>query len=304
MRGELWARMVIVGLLAVVGPALEVRAQVPDPWIVFGSSRSGEGDLYALRPLDGRLVRLAGTPAPEGTPRWDAARRRTVFQRFDSTDAAFLVAVNDQGATPLFADPGDDGPPAWSPDGRRIAYVVSSDDRDDLFVARADGTEARNLTDDAASDRAPAWSPDGRRIAFARGDDDGWRIAILDVDDPAGSVRLITDPRDYLGHLAWSPDGTSIAFDTRFDGDTDIAVVAVTTGETRRLTERPGNDLVPSWSPDGGILAFGGESDGNWDVWTVDLATGRTTRHTTDPAFDGAPVFVPSDALPAEVTSG
>src|SRR5919198_164069 len=59
--------------------------------------------------------------------------------------------------------------PAWSPDGRRIAFVSRRDGRSHIYVMRPNGTGVRRLTDSAADDESPTWSPDGRRIAFSRG---------------------------------------------------------------------------------------------------------------------------------------
>ena len=60
-------------------------------------------------------------------------------------------------------------PPAWSPDGQRIAFERVVDGQRDIFVIGVDGSGLRNLTNSTADDGMPAWSPDGKSIAFARG---------------------------------------------------------------------------------------------------------------------------------------
>ena len=66
------------------------------------------------------------------------------------------------GLRKLTRGPAYDGNPAWSPDGRKIAFGRAGE----IYVMNADGSGQRNLTRNPARDFAPAWSPDGRKIAF------------------------------------------------------------------------------------------------------------------------------------------
>ena len=61
-----------------------------------------------------------------------------------------------------------DGSYAWSPDGRRIAFVSYRDGNDEVYVINVDGSGLRNLTRNPARDVDPKWSPDGRKIGFVR----------------------------------------------------------------------------------------------------------------------------------------
>ena len=56
--------------------------------------------------------------------------------------------------------------PAWSPDGRKLAFVSDRDGNSEVYVMNADGSGQRNLTRNPAYDADPAWSPDGRKLAF------------------------------------------------------------------------------------------------------------------------------------------
>ena len=62
--------------------------------------------------------------------------------------------------------PGDVQTPAWSPDGRKLAFVSGRDGNAEIYVMNADGSEQENLTRQPANDSHPSWSPDGRKIAF------------------------------------------------------------------------------------------------------------------------------------------
>ncbi len=259
-------------------------------WIVFSSARSGDGDLYRLDLVAAEPELLVSSAFGEGGARYDAFRRRLIHVRYED-DRALLMA----GDEVLFPDPSGDVPPVWSPDGRWIAFASRRDGREDLYLARADGSGVTAVTTDDEPDRYPAWSPDSRRLVFARQLESGWDLHTITVDEKSPRVHRLTEEGAYVGHPDWSPDGRSIAFDTQVDDQTEIAILDLETRSIRRLTDRPGNDLVPAWSLDGTHLAFGADSgDGNWELWSVTVTTGDLRRLTDSPGFDGGPVFVPS----------
>jgi TolB protein len=66
------------------------------------------------------------------------------------------------GQRNLTRNPGHDSDPAWSPDGRKIAFVTKRDGNFEVYVMDADGSGQRNLTRNPAPDRSPVWSP-GRK---------------------------------------------------------------------------------------------------------------------------------------------
>src|SRR5690349_717414 len=116
--------------------------------------------------------------------------------------------------------------PRLSPDGRLIAYVVTSIDREEsayrsaIWVVPVDGSEEpRRLTTGERRDTSPRWSPDGKWLAFASnrdGDDEEKAKAQLYVM-PAngGEPRKLTDGAESVESMTWSPDSSRIAFARR-----------------------------------------------------------------------------------------
>jgi Tol biopolymer transport system component len=72
--------------------------------------------------------------------------------------------------------------PAWSPDGRKIAFRSTRNGNRDIYVMNADGSGKRNLTRNAASDSRPSWSPDGRKIAFVSNRDGRLEAHVMNAD--------------------------------------------------------------------------------------------------------------------------
>jgi TolB protein len=101
--------------------------------------------------------------------------------------------------------------PAWSPDGKRIAFRrMLGEMNSEVFVANADGSGARNLTNHPAFDGWPAWSPDGNRIAFASNRNSSYQVFMMNAD--GSEVRLLANTEGRATAPQWGRDGARIYF--------------------------------------------------------------------------------------------
>ena len=160
--------------------------------------------------------------------------------------------------------PGDVQTPAWSPDGRKLAFVSERDGNGEIYVMNADGSAQENLTRQPAGDSHPSWSPDGRRIGFVSRRDGNAEIYVMNADG-SGLLNLTRAPSDDLDP-AWSPDGRAIAFVVQKQCvrrpcaaayETYLYVVNADGSGLRRLTTRPAHLFNPSWSADGKTIRYG-----------------------------------------------
>jgi TolB protein len=142
--------------------------------------------------------------------------------------------------------PAFDGDPAWSPDGKRIAFTSERDGDREVYVMNADGTNPVRLTTTAGFDENPSWSPNGTRIAFDSMRDGNLEIYVMNVDG-SGVVR-VTDHPAIDAIPAWSPDGKRIVFVSEriAKGQRRLFSVTLAGGGTKQVT-RGAYDMSPDW---------------------------------------------------------
>jgi Tol biopolymer transport system component len=219
---------------------------------------------------------------------------KIAFARLDSRDGQshiFLIEPDGTDLRKLVTRPVQDNFPAWSPNGKRLAFEASQDPSGfniDIYVMNADGSGVKRITKEPTHDRMPSWSPDGTRIAFLRGrwkpfaEENTGGISTIRADGT--DLRQLTDnPADE--YPAWSPDGKTIAFDRLARANGGIYTVNADGGGLRKLTDPPEGfwDSEPSWSLDGTKIAFtrgSGGRPGRPDVFTMN-ADGTHIRKLT-----------------------
>ena len=91
-----------------------------------------------------------------------------------------MMNADGSGVRRLTDNSAEDDSPAWSPDGRQLAFTSYRDGDWEIYVMNADGSDVRRLTDNSAWDDSPAWSPDGRWIAYASDRDGDDEIYVLE----------------------------------------------------------------------------------------------------------------------------
>jgi len=258
-----------------------------------------------LYTADGKIKRR---PAAGGAARTiefsaDVSFTRPAFvpkrHRFDLTGAqpvrgVVYPAISPDGRRVAFAALGDiwvmdvdgaprrltndaalDTAPAWSPDGRSLAYCSDRAGGMNIWIRDVQSGADRQLTRIATAATLPAWSRDGGRIAFV--DADG-QLMVVDVE--SGAVRRIHDHLNAPGRPSWSPDGSAVVvsslkvYSTRFrEGTNEVLRVPIDGSADRWLDPAPHKsigmreDYGPIWSPDGSQMAA--IVDGLLTAWPV-----------------------------------
>ena len=144
---------------------------------------------------------------------------------------------------------------AWSPDGKRIAYVSDASGDEAVWVRDADGDGgAKQLTHEVLGRLyAPRWASDGKHIAFS---DSAGRVQVVDV--ASGKVSEVAkDPFFLQRDYAWSAKGGFLAYTlNEANAQSSVFIWSVATGKSERVTDPTFNEAAPAFSPDGKFLYF------------------------------------------------
>ena len=228
------------------------------------------------------------TPAGQTalSPAWSPDGQRFAFTQFAAGRGSVLVQ-------PLAGGGAQQAPgtaaalnitPAFSPDGRLLAYAHSDESGTDVYLANvADRCCAQRLTVGRFADNlSPTFSPDGRRIAFVSTRAGPPQIYVMAAD---GTDQELLAPFDYgatgsSNAPEWSPDGANVVFHREVSGSPQLFLVDVAGRRVRQLTSS-GRNEDPTWGPDGRHVTFVSDRSGRRQLWVIDVETGRVRQLDT-----------------------
>lgn len=184
--------------------------------------------------------------------------------------------------------------PAWSPDGRRIAYVSFESGRPEVFVQEVATGQRHKVSGRPGINSAPAWSPDGLRLALVLSVDGGPQVYLLDTI--GGRLQRLTFGAGINTEPAWMPDGKSLIFTSDRSGSPQLYRIPASGGSATRLTFEGRYNASPVVSPDGRQLALVHGTGSGFRIGLLDLQT-RSLRVVTDGSLDESPSFAPNGSM-------
>ncbi len=188
--------------------------------------------------------------------------------------------------------------PAWSPDGKQLAYVSFEAGHSQVFVQQLADGQRKLVANYSGLNSAPAWSPDGKRLALTLSKDGNAEIYIMDLR----SQKLVRVTRSYGidTEAAWSPDGNSIVFTSDRGGKPQIYRVAIVRGQpegrAKRLTFEGRYNVRASFSPDGKQLTMVHKDQAGYRIAVLDLENDNL-QVLTDTTLDESPSFAANGSM-------
>jgi len=206
----------------------------------------------------------------------------------------WIADADGEGGQSALASPEPIISPAWSPDGKEVAYVSFEAKKAVVYVQEVASGKRRTLAAFRGSNSAPAWSPDGRQLAVTLTRDGGSQLYLIGRD--GGEPRRITNSGAIDTEAAFSPDGKQIFFVSDRGGGPQIYRMPAAGGAAERVTFGGSYNISPAISPDGRTLAYITRDGGAFRLQALDLASG-TARPLSDTNDDESPSFAPNGKL-------
>ncbi|MGL6072172.1 Tol-Pal system beta propeller repeat protein TolB [Craterilacuibacter sp.] len=184
--------------------------------------------------------------------------------------------------------------PAWSPDGRKLAYVSFETQKPVVWVQDLVSGQRKMVANFKGSNSAPAWSPDGNRLAVVLTSSGNSQIYLLDAN--GGAPRRLTHSDAIDTEPDFSPDGSQIAFTSDRAGGPQIYLQPLAGGAAKRISWQGAYNVSPRFAPDGKSITYMRREGGRFRVVVQDLASGDA-RVVSDESFGESPSFAPNGRM-------
>ena len=272
--------------------------------IVFSSNRNGNFEIYMMNPDGSQQVRLTNHRASDLGPVFSPTGEEILFVSNRSGERdLYIMRADGHGERPVFRTaPAYRDYPAWSPDGKKIAYIQLDREAKQtiVYTAKADGSLVNRVVEiknvGGAGNGDPAWSPDGTEIVYVVHGEIHWasrQIRFINLKDRKQETLLPDDiPR--MSQPVWSPVHNKIAFVWYRPEHHQQSIFIVNRDGSGLQQIADVLALSPAWSPAGDELVYSQVTGNGTQIFKINLVTHDVTQLTHDGSNYAGNWFDPS----------
>ncbi len=191
--------------------------------------------------------------------------------------------------------------PAWSPDGKKIAYVSFEGKNSAIYVQDILTGKRERVAAYEGINSAPSWSPEGSRLAMTLSRDGNTEIYVMSLHSK--TLKRMTTNGGIDTEPTWSPDGRKLAFTSDRSGGPQIYEIDIRGGEPKRISFDGKYNARPRYSPDGRYISLVHAVNGSYRIGLLDLSNGSINT-LTDAKLDESPSFAPNGGMIIYATTG
>ncbi|MDX1900582.1 MAG: Tol-Pal system beta propeller repeat protein TolB [Gammaproteobacteria bacterium] len=302
------AEAYVEGKIREVSPnRYEVTFQLRDTWLDKKPSQQNHALLSktltvsagSLRPLAHHISDLVYEKLTGVRGVFSTRLAYIVVQRPAGERPRYILEVSDQDGynpKPLLNSTDPIMSPAWSPDGRRVAYVSFENKRAAIYIETVATGARQRVSAFPGINGAPAWSPDGRKLALVLSHTGSPNIFIMDLG--SRKLKQITHDWSINTEPSFTPDGRSIIFTSNRSGGPQIYQANLATGAVNRITYNGNYNARASMTPDGRRLVTLNRTSGLFNIAILDLDSGVFRILTDSTGVDNeSPSIAPNGSM-------
>jgi TolB protein len=248
--------------------------------IALVGNRGGKKNIYICDADGANMMQISHDNVICRFPEWSPDATKLLYTAYLSGyPDVYMINLSSYERRTISSYPGLNAGAAFSPDGRRIAIVLSKDGNPDLYIMSLLGGSLTKITRTPyASEASPSWSPDGEQIVYVSDKSGSPQLYI--VGSGGGEPRRVTWKGRENVAPDWGPDGR-IAYTSRREGKYQICILDPSSKKEEQLTSDWVDHEDPSWAPDSRHIICAQTSNYHSDLYILDTLGDHPVRLTT-----------------------
>ncbi|CAD83405.1 tolB protein precursor [Candidatus Blochmanniella floridana] len=186
--------------------------------------------------------------------------------------------------------------PAWSPDGKKLAYVTFASGHSELIIQTLTNRSIDNIIQFPNHNGAPAWSPDGKKLAFSLSKTGSLNLYIMDLS--SNNIQQITSNRYNNTEPSWFPDSQNLAYTSDQGGVPQVYKININNNrDSHRISWLNGSNQKPNISMDGTFMVMVNRNKGKQYISKLNFLTGEEETLTADSVLADTPSISPNGIM-------